>query len=79
MQLTNKIYVIIVKALTLNVTLVFTNTIEPISQILQKLNVHINCLKFHESMHFNQKFQYSYQYSYNISTTFHEFNFMDPK
>ena len=41
MQLTNKVYVIIVKALTLNVTLVFTNTIDPISQILQKLNAHV--------------------------------------
>ena len=47
------------------------------SRILQKLNFRV--LNFHEPMHFYQKFQYRYQCSYNVSTTFHEFNFTDPK
>ena len=37
--------------------------------------IEFSLLKFYESMSCNQKFQYSY----NISTTFHKFNFMDPK
>ena len=42
------------------------------ASIFSRIQIECPRLNFHEPMHF-------YQYSYNISTTFHEFSFTDPK